>query len=75
MELRFVVTERPLRPIPTRADSGVDLYPAATTFDAGVPFGALPYSASEMVEYCTMRCEPVAVYFSTSVSVFNSMMR
>jgi hypothetical protein len=35
MELRFVVTERPLRPIPTRADSGVDLYPAATTFDAG----------------------------------------
>jgi hypothetical protein len=35
MELLFVATERPSRPIPTLADSGVDLYPAATTIEAG----------------------------------------
>jgi hypothetical protein len=35
MELRFVATERPARPVPTLADSGVLLYPAATTYDAG----------------------------------------
>jgi hypothetical protein len=35
MELRFVATDRPARPIPTIADSGVDLYPAASTCAAG----------------------------------------
>jgi hypothetical protein len=35
MELRFVATDRPARPVPTVADSGVELYPAASTCAAG----------------------------------------
>jgi hypothetical protein len=41
MELRFVATEAnqtfnyPARPVPTRADSGVDLYPAVLATTAG----------------------------------------
>jgi hypothetical protein len=42
MELRFVATETPqyrlARPVPTLADSGVELYPATATDD---PVGAI----------------------------------
>jgi hypothetical protein len=53
MELRFVATEAdadrgdghqkvPARPVPTVADSGVELYPAASSYDAGAVWRLVP---------------------------------